>query len=233
MTKTLENKLAMLKAVLSMLKSYQTEWQNIAPFVEAIAELESIIAQINATRENTDNDQSGPVLEKNTIQQKLIDKVFEILSQLSALASKNKDEVLQGKVNYTKSDLQMMRQSLLLSTCNSAIKSVRENIDSLSAYNITSGDIDMLENLNAEFESRMPSYRVSVSGRKAENKKLQTLIKTGMQLVKEQISRMMVRFETVNPTFYAAYLNAAKVVEYGTRHEKGDDPATDTDKPAV
>ncbi len=231
MTKTDENKLVMLKAVLSLLKLYRSDWQNTASFVEAVAELESIIALIDATRETTETDQSGPVTEKKTIKEMLIDKAFEILSQLSALAAKNKDEVLQGKVNYTKSDLQIMRQSLLTSTCKSTVKTGRDNLVSLGIYNVTSIDLDTLENLNTSFESRLPNYRVSVSGRKAENANLHAFIKSGMNLVKEQISRMMVRYESLKPTFYAAYLNAIIVVDYGTRHEKVENSVTDPNKP--
>jgi hypothetical protein len=233
MTKTDDNKLAMLKAVLSLLKQYQSEWQNIASFVEAVLELESIIALIDATRETTETDQSGPVTEKKTIREMLIDKAFEILSQLSALAAKTKDQVLEGKVNFTKSDLQAMRQNLLVSTCKSFVKAGREYITPLGIYNVTSVDIDNFEALNTSYASRVPEYRVSISGRKAENESMHDSIKNGLHLLKEQISRMMVRFETTKPTFYAAYLNAIKVIDYGTRHEKGNDPPTDPNKPAV
>ena len=136
MTKTDENKLSMLKAVVSLLKLYQSEWQNTATFAVAVAELESIIAQIEATRENTDADQTGPVAEKKTIQKMLIDKAFEIISQLSALATKTKDQILQANVNYTKSELQLMRESVLASICKSVVKIGREKIGPLGEYNI-------------------------------------------------------------------------------------------------
>ena len=71
----------------------------------------------------------------------------------------------------------------------------------------------------------LPSYRVSVSGRKAENIYLKSLLKSGTLIIKEQISRMMTRYKSAKPNFYTAYLNATKVVNYGTRHEKPEDPA--------
>jgi hypothetical protein len=101
----------------------------------------------------------------------------------------------------------------------------------LGIYNVTSADLDTLEDLNNRFESRLPSYRVSVSGRKAENENLHSFIKSGLQLVKEQLGRMMVRYETAKPTFYAAYLNAVKVVDYGTRYEKLEEPVVPTPQP--
>jgi hypothetical protein len=233
MSKTDENKLSMLKAVVSLLKLYQSEWQNTGPFAVAIDELESIIAQIDATRENTNADQTGPVAEKKTIQKMLIDKAFEIISQLSALATKTKDQILQANVNYTKSELQGMREGLLASTCKSVVKIGREKIGPLSEYTIGNDEINALENLNTQFESRLPGYRVSVSGRKAENIYLKSLIKSGRLILKEQISCMMTRYESTKPNFYAAYLNATKVVNYGTRHEKAEDPGNGNNKPAV
>jgi hypothetical protein len=233
MSKNDENKLAMLKAVLRLLKKYQSEWQNTGSFAVAVAELESIIAQIEATRENTDTDQTGPVAEKKSIQKMLIDKAFEIISQLSALAKKTKDQVLEANVNYTKSDLILMRESVLASTSKSVVKIGREKIAPLSEYNIGNDDLNLLENMNNQFIVRLPAYRVAISGRKADNIQLKLLIKSGNQLIKEQINLMMTRYEKTNPTFYAAYFNTIKVVNYGIRHEKPEEPEKDNNKPAV
>jgi|GEM_PF-1860264 len=44
---------------------------------------------------------------------------------------------------------------------------------------------------------------------------------------------MMIPFEKSKPNFYAAYINATKVVAYGTRHEKPEEPAPNANQPQV
>jgi hypothetical protein len=233
MTKTDENKLAMLKAVVKLLRRFQSDWENISRFATAVVELESMIVLINAARENGDSNQSGLVAEKKTIQKMLIDKAYEILSQLYVLAIDTQDQMLESKVKYTKSDLQAMRDSVLVSTCNSTVKIGRERLDALVQYNVVNDDLTGLENLNTSFESRLPEFRASVSEQKAGNMSMKSLIKNGANLVKLKLNRMMVPFEKSKPNFYAAYINATKVVAYGTRYEKPEEPATVTNQPQV
>jgi len=51
------------------------------------------------------------------------------------------------------------------------------------------------------------------------------MVKTANKLVTDQIDRLMVPFKANMPEFYAAYLNSRKVVDYGTRYDKPEDPA--------
>jgi hypothetical protein len=126
-----------------------------------------------------------------------------------------------------------MRENLLLSISKSTVKIGRERLDALVPYNVVDNDLTALENLNTSFESHLPDTRASVSTRKADNTSMIMLIKNGTDLVKLKLNRMMIPFESSKPKFYAAYINATKVIAYGTRHEKPDDPAKDNDKPAV
>ena len=49
MIKRLENKMMMLKAVLKLLKSNRSLWKDTVPFVNAVNQLEGLIAEIEAT----------------------------------------------------------------------------------------------------------------------------------------------------------------------------------------
>jgi hypothetical protein len=198
----------------------------IAPFAEAVAELETLIAGIDAIWQSTDEDQSGLVIEKNSIKVEVIDDDFEIASQLFAMASKTGDNTLKSKVNYQKSEFVGMRDAELTVNSKSILGFARAYITALSPYNITENRLAQFEALIARYENSLPVARVSVSERKADNAKLKELLAHSKVLLKDQVKRMMSSFVKTNPDFYAGYVNASKVVDYGTRYEKEVVPET-------
>ncbi|HCY39798.1 MAG TPA: hypothetical protein DHV48_00300 [Prolixibacteraceae bacterium] len=226
MNKQDENKLVMMKALLSFLKQNQAIWQNLQPFVAAVNELENSIAAIEAIRQSTDVDQSGLVTEKKTLRTNLANRSFEVASQIYAMACKTKDMVLQAKVNFPKSELEGQRDGELASTSKTIVGLGWTYLQALIPYGITDVELNSLSALILAYENSLPTARISVSERKANNEKLKGLFVSSKLILKDQINRMMVRYQSSNPDFYAGYLSASKVVDYGIRHEKPLAPET-------
>lgn len=226
MNKQDENKLVMMKALVSFLKLNKVVWQNSQPFVTAVNDLDNLIADIESTRQSTDIDQTGLVTEKKKRRTNLANRSFEIASQIYAMACQTKDQVLQAKVNFSKSELEGQRDGELASTSKTILGLGRTYLQALIPYGITDAELNMLEELIQAYESSLPTARLSVSERKANNEKLKGLFANSKLLLKDQISRMMVRYQSSNPEFYAGYLSASKVVDYGIRHEKPVTPET-------
>jgi len=220
MIKRFENKMVMLKALLKLLRLNQSLWQDFLPFANAVNELKSLVAQIDATRLLTDANNSGIVTEKTDLQNLLINKAFEIASMLHALASSSKNQVLLKKVDFPISELQRQRDGELGSTCKGIETLARENMPALVGYPVSEPELDGFSTQIEQYVVGLPNHRISVSERKSANEKLKDLFKIADDVLINQIDRMMFRFSTTAPDFYASYQNARKVVEYGTRHEK-------------
>jgi hypothetical protein len=231
MNKRFENKMMMLKAVLKLLKSNRSLWEDSNPFVNAMNQLEELIAVIDATRLITDEDHTGLVAEKTALQNSLITKAFEIVSMLHAMASSTKNKILLGKVSFPISELQRQRDRELATTCKGIALIARDNLPSLGGYPISESELVDFDEQISVYESDLPNHRVSVSERKAANAKLKDLYKEADDVLTSQIDRLMFRFSTAKPDFYAAYLNARKIVDYGTRYEKPEDDETDSNQP--
>ena len=107
----------------------------------------------------------------------------------------------------------------------------RDNLPSLEGYSITEPELVVFDGQISAYEGDLPNHRVSVSERKAANAKLKDLYKEADEVLTSQIDRLMFRFSTAKPDFYAAYLNARKVVDYGTRHEKSESNEADPNQP--
>ncbi len=219
MLKRLENKLMMLNIVLSFLKQNRSLWEASPVIVELISNMENLISEIESLRLLTESNLTGITAEKNKQQEELIDKAYELSSVLYAMASLADNKVLKAKVDYTESELQNIRGGDLLATCTAVVAIVKENLTALERFEITEDDASDLENLIASFAENIPAYRVSVTERKAANKKMKELFLKANNLLNEQVDRMIVRYKNTSPNAYAAYTNARSIVHYGIRHE--------------
>lgn len=231
MIKRFENKMMMLKAVLKLLRSNRSLWKDSVPFVNALDQLEGLIAEIEATRLITDEDHTGLVAEKTALQNSLITKAFEIVSMLHAMASSTKNNILLGKVSFPISELQRQRDRELATTCKGIALIARDNLTLLAGYSITEPELVAFGEQISAYEGDLPNHRVSVSERKAANAKLKDIYKEADAVLTNQIDKLMFRFNTAKPDFYAAYLNARKVVVYGARHEKPEEQEKNNNKP--
>jgi hypothetical protein len=224
MDKRFDNKMTMLKTIFSFLKQNAATWNNSPALVAAYYELESLISQIEQIQKSTGEDNSGLTEAKKLQIEALIIKVYEWASVLVALASKIEDSVLKAKVDFPISDLRDMRNSELAKTSENVLDLCRSNLTALTEYGATEEKLNKLEVQIEQYKSILPARRLSVTDRKAANEKLKVLLKHSLMLVADQIDRMMFPFASDKPEFYASYLNARKVVPYGTRYEKPEDP---------
>lgn len=231
MNKQDENKLVTMKALLTYLKQNKSIWKNSEPMTAAVTELEELIGLIETVRKSTDVDQSGLVIEKQTIRANVVNKTFELISQMYAMASKTKNQVLLAKISFSKSDLDGQRDGELASTCRTVLDLARENLEGLVTYDVTAPGLETLDSLIGKYEESLPTPRLSVTERKANNEKMKGLFRSSKDVLNDQIKRLMTRYQEPNPDFYAGYINASKVVDYGIRHEKPEDDTT-PDEPA-
>jgi len=226
MTKQQKNKLVMMKSLLSYLRLNRAIWENSVPFVAAVNELENLIASIESTWRSTDVDQSGLVAEKRNLKANLVNSVFAISSQMYAMASKTKDLVLQGKVKFSKSELESMRDGELPTAAKTISDLARILLKELASYDVTAAGLDALDELTNHYNASLSVPRNSVSERAANNIKLKGLFTVSNDLLNKQLKPQMIRYEISNPEFYLGYLNASKIVDYGTRHEKPEEEVT-------
>ena len=220
MVKRFENKLTMLKAVQNLLKQNRSLWESSTVMVTAVNKLEASINEIESIRLITDTDLTGITSDKLAQQEALIAQIYEFSSTLYAMASATENKILQGKVDFSESELQNARGGDLVSTCNSIAALIRENLTALVPYSLTEPDVVELEALIGSYSENLPTHRVSVSERKAANDRLKMAFTKVDTFVNDQLDRLMVRYKRTNPDLYASYNNARRIVNYGIRHEK-------------
>ena len=220
MDKRIENKLIMLKAVLSLLQQNQSIWQNSSPLVAVYNELLQLVEQIKQAKQLTSQSNSGLVVAKQNLQDSLIEQAFELASMLYAYASRNNEAILQAKVDFSISQLRNLRDDELATACTNVLTLGETKREALGEYGVTNEQLNSIDDLINQYVQQLPNRRITVSERKTANEKIKTLLTQALQVASEQLDRMMVKFKNTQPDFYTSYLNARKVIEYGTRYEK-------------
>lgn len=211
----------MIKAVLALLTSNLKVWEMIPDVVSDVDELKLTVGEIETTQLLTSTELTGQSDEKETVQEKLIQMILSIASALAARADRVSNEVLAAKVNFSESALSRQRDQQQVVTGRRIAMLAEEQLEGLTSSGITIDQVNALRELTDQFEALLPVNRISVAERKAANARLKSLFKQADKLLKNRLDRMMVRYETEDPAFYAAYLNARMILDYGTRHEDG------------
>lgn len=226
MEKKTKNKIIMLKATLSLMEQNNGIWQEAVPLANAVGQTSDLLDQIEQIKQTINRNNSGLVAAKEGLKADLISLAFELASTLAAFAEQTENPVLLSKVDYPVSYLQNVRDGELPTICNALHTLIGEKLADLETYGVTAEKANEFLQLISEYEASLPSVRVTVSARMASNEKIKELVKEAMQVTTNQTDRLMVKFKLTNPDFYNAYLNARKIVDYGTRHEKGEDDET-------
>ena len=223
MKKFFENKLAMIVAVIALLKQNVALWGSSTVFKAAVSDLEAIKSDIDTVRNGAEHSSKSSTTVKGAHREELENKVYEVMSVIFAMATRSGDKGLQTDMSHTLSDLQVMRDSKLIALSGQISGIVRENISILKDYSVTEESATMLDSLCSRFSSKLSAPRVAISERKAAIESLDDLFDKADDILNNVTDKLMVPYKASKPDFYSAYKSARKVVKYGIRHEKEDD----------
>ena len=210
----------MFKAVLKFLKATQQVWKQVTDMATDVAELETLVDEIDTVNRYVSGKTKGKTDQKEVEQEKMISMAHGLASTIAAMASRTGNGELLAEVDYPVSYLTKQRDEAQVTSTMLVVTLAREHLAELNSSNITEADVTALEEQITRFKECLPNKRVSVSEKKAANQKMAKLFKKTSTLLTKRLDKMTVRFETTNPDFYNAYLNARIIVDYGTRYEK-------------
>jgi len=229
MEKKKMNTLIMLSALMNFFEQHKELWQENVPLADAINQTKALVSEIEQIDETLSKNKEGLATQKDTDKKRLIEMLFEIISILSAYASKSGDDTLQDHIGYPLSKLQTMRDASLVSVASGVLTIVTEKAEVLATFNVSTRQHDAFAASIANYKKSLASMRTNTTTRK-NNEKITELLKEAMLINKEQISKLMVPYKKHNFDFYKTYLSTSKVVPYGTRYNK-DDETPDAETP--
>ena len=230
MKKKNENELVRMNAVLGVFDSFKAEWQSSAPFGECVADLLHLKEKIDTERSNVAKSTEGITKAKQNAETELKRLAFHVSSALAAFAVRSKNEVLLAEIDFNKSDFELMRDNELIATGRKLAEETKLRSEEMNGYGITPDVVTELEVALKQFETLAPAPQRTIGNNKMKREDLDELFRQANTLMREELDRMIVPYESKAVDFYRAYQNARKTVKFGVRHngdDEGQTPETD------
>lgn len=217
MLKKDENALSMIYTVKQGCDQNEAVWSPYKPFVTSYGLFTDKIPIIEQYRDKQVTDIKGYAMDKEALRSEITETGFQFSSKLSSYAKSSSNNTLLKKVDYTRSQLNSLRDTTLTGACNILAEKAGQNLNNLTDYGITQAVIDAFKARVLLYHNMVSAPRVATSERKTAGGLLSQHIREAKQILKERLDVDAEHFETANPEFYALYQNLRNTPDYGTR----------------
>ncbi len=218
MNKQQLSKVDMYRAVIALCLKYSNITGIIAAFKIAAGKLGPNVAAIKAA-ELIENQTSKSVTgSKNELKDLLSSIATDVAAALYALANETGNVNLLAKVNYSPSDIKLMKQEKLLTVATAMHDLAVEYKGDMDNYGISATVIGSIPGIIDNFSTAIPTPRIEQAARKAAGKNIKSLIGETSGLLKSQMDKTALILKKNNPDFYGEYRTARKIVKPGIIH---------------
>jgi hypothetical protein len=189
------------------------------------------LVKIRDYRQVQEADQSGLTETKAILRNKLGTLTLKCISALKAYGVATQDEVLLGKVNYSKSKVGKLKDPVFADVAHLILTEAQGRLAELSKFFVTEEDLAEIQVLETEFRAAIPRKRMADSVSKVSTQNIAEIFDAVDQLLKEELDVLMAPFEFTEPDFYRAYKNARIIVNYSGGGPTPEEPETEEPQP--
>lgn len=215
------DKKKMYLAVQSVLDSNADIWKGNSSFAMAKAAFNGKLLELNNHLLLEDNNTNDKVVDKSEVGIQLIETTIEISSIVQKYAAESKNDELNVKVNYTKSDLELSRDTILKDVCQSILKLANENIEQLKNYGLNKEKLSAYETLINDFDTLATDPLESVKKKHEERKSVSALMVEIDELIDDSLDKLMTVYKATQTDFYETYRSARLTGEVKEVFTKG------------
>ncbi len=209
------NKLNMFEAVSAFLGNTEATWASVGAMGATKIELDGKIAAIRLERQKQEKDASGLVKERRRLREALTRQALRVSGGLMAYSSVANDAELMGIADYTPTQLVRARDNIFYDMARIIYEAAVPLAAELAGYNVSEGDISLLEGLLGQFVVAIPKRRNATAVRKSATTAIDGLCKETNAILKNRLDMLMLSFRIANPGFYTNYMNARIIVDLG------------------
>ena len=177
MKKIEENRISMFYAVGSVCDSHTAVWAATVPYANAFGELKVNLGLIENDIEVQESGLLGITKDKALKKEAMVAKALEVAQATYALATDTGDTVLQGKVNYSNSDLLLGRDTIVGQRCQGVHTEATTVILALAPYGILPADLTALQTLIDDYVAVVSAPRAALTVRKGATAEIDALVR--------------------------------------------------------
>ena len=162
-----------------------------------------------------EQDVRGVAIDKKDKKGEAIEAALPVIGGLKAFAIANNDNTLLKKIDYSRSEMENSRDTILLDKLKIVRDEANTNIGSLGAYNVTATEVNALSSAIAAYEVMVPKPRVALNIRKNATESLDRLFREIDEPL-EIMDGLMDTLRQSQPDFFETYENARIIVDSGS-----------------
>ncbi len=219
------NKLNMYKAVERVCHTHAGLFFGLVAIQETLDEISTKLVRINSVAAVQSTNIQGFTADKQSFRERIVEMALQISGAVSAYAVKHKNNQLKQAVTYHPSDFKRAKDHDVVNFAQIIHDQAKANLDALKSYSINEDLLGQLQTDIHNYGNLIGARRQRVGDRVAATQDLDALFADTDLLLDEVLDGLMYPFRRTQPTFYASYLNARKVIGLGKR-SKSEVPAT-------
>ena len=185
---------------------------NIA-FTAAFAIFNSKITLLFGSETVVSKQTKGVAVDKGTLKQILCQSAVDLAALVFAYANRTKNETLKQQVNYAKSDIEKIKDDLIVPTCNNIKKAANDNLAALADYGVTAAMITALQTNIDNYNNAVPKPKLVKATKTTETANIKTTIKDIDNVLKNEMDKLVIGFKAANPNFVSDYKNARVIID--------------------
>ena len=221
----------MVTTTTGVIVKYKEVWQDHVAFARGFAALEAEQETIDEQAQ-TAAGKSGAASAKKLALVALGKAGEEIIGAVLAYANEQALPELAAKVNYAPTDFISGNARKIVTRANTVHAAATEALANLADYRITAAKLTAFKKKIDAYDSVKTSPRENIVERSAANQLLPQLIRTAVNIFRDQLDGLMVQFKSEHPNFYEEYFSARSIVDTrGAQHTDSKNSPLNTPTP--
>jgi hypothetical protein len=225
-----EAKFSMFRAVQLLCNNNLTIINTNIAFTAAFAIFALKITLLSSSETAVSKKTKGVAMDKGTLKQILCQTAADLAALVFAYANRTKNETLKQQVNYAKSDIEKIKDDLIVPTCNNIKKAATDNLAALADYGVTTAMVTALQTNIDNYNGAVPKPKLVKANKTTETANIKTTIKDIDNVLVNEMDKLVVGFKTANPNFVSDYKNLRVIIDPNSASDKKNKPTGDTPK---
>ena len=208
-----ENKVSTYAGLNVVLAQNEPKWQSLTAFVASVTLFRNGLDNINAIAQTRNSSTKGVTADKQSARDTMTLAALEVAGAVSAYGSDIGSHELQGKVDYTESDLRRTRDSELTTVCQGIHDAAQSVLANLADYGVTAQTLTDLQSKITGYHGTVGKPASVKSVKQAAGTSLDSAIDEVDKVLEEKMDKLMPKFRASEPDFFNAYFAARSIVD--------------------
>lgn len=215
-----KNKLKMYKAVEAICTAYQAAWSNLPAFASRYTQFSAHLHDLEQAAYRQDIAMAGVAASRDQLLDATIELAEIIANALRSYAAATHNALLEGQLDFPKSEFRTAGQQLILQRIDRVLASGNDHLSALGDYGIVQSDLDNLAALRQQLGETIGTPRNAIIDRKQETQAIADLIDALDDVLRDHLDRLVEVLKPAHPDFYGRYKTARIIVDYkGKKHD--------------